>query len=135
MVDWLLQAENTQQGSNLALFLAIMAAFLHAIFGALQKGKFDPWLMRAAIDLSYGLMALPFALFVVPWPENYMWPLFFGAFIIVSMSPLLSIWKPSTGFPVSAIASTIFFVHLGSIPITITAATLGFLPVPIIVLK
>jgi drug/metabolite transporter (DMT)-like permease len=82
MVDWLLQAENTQQGSNLALFLAIMAAFLHAIFGALQKGKFDPWLMRAAIDLSYGLMALPFALFVVPWPENYMWPLFFGAFVI-----------------------------------------------------
>ena len=82
MVDWLLQAENTQQGSNLALFLAIMAAFLHAIFGALQKGKFDPWLMRAAIDLSYGLMALPFALFVVPWPENYMWHLFFGAFII-----------------------------------------------------
>jgi drug/metabolite transporter (DMT)-like permease len=82
MVDWLLQAENTQQGSNLALFLAIMAAFLHAIFGALQKGKFDPWLMRAAIDLSYGLMALPFALFIVPWPENYMWPLFFGAFII-----------------------------------------------------
>ena len=54
MVDWLLQAENTQQGTNLALFLAIMAAFLHAIFGALQKGKFDPWLMRAAIDLSYG---------------------------------------------------------------------------------
>ena len=82
MVDWLLQAENTEQGSNLALFLAIKAAFLHAIFGALQKGKFDPWLMRAAIDLSYGLMALPFALFIVPWPEYYMWPIFFGAFVI-----------------------------------------------------
>ena len=82
MVEWLLQAENTQQGSNLALFLAIKAAFLHAIFGALQKGKFNPWLMRAAIDLSYGLMALPFALFIVPWPEYYMWPIFLGAFII-----------------------------------------------------
>ena len=39
MVEWLLQAENTEQGSNLALLLAIKAAFLHAIFGALQKGK------------------------------------------------------------------------------------------------
>ena len=27
MVEWLLQAENTQHGSNLALFLAIKAAF------------------------------------------------------------------------------------------------------------
>ena len=82
MVEWLLQAENTEQGSNLALFLAIKAAFLHAIFGALQKGKFDPWLMRAAIDLSYGLMALPFALFIVPWPEYFMWPIFLGAFVL-----------------------------------------------------
>ena len=82
MVEWLLQAENTEQGSNLAFFLAIKAAFLHAIFGALQKGKFDPWLMRAAIDLSYGLMALPFALFIVPWPEYFMWPIFLGAFVI-----------------------------------------------------
>ena len=40
-----------------------------------------------------------------------------------------------TGFPVVAIASTILLVHFGSIPITITAATLGFFPVPIIVLK
>ena len=43
--------------------------------------------------------------------------------------------NPSTGFPVLAISSTTFFVHLGSIPTTITAATFGFFPVPIIVLK
>ena len=39
------------------------------------------------------------------------------------MSPTPSILNPSTGFPVFAISSTILFVHLGSIPITITAAT------------
>ncbi len=29
---------------------------------------------RGAIDASYGLMAMPVALFVVPWPEPHMWP-------------------------------------------------------------
>ncbi len=59
-----------------------MAAFLHAVFGAMQKGRHDPWLSRGAIDFSYGLMAAPFALFVVPWPEPHMWPIFLGAFVI-----------------------------------------------------
>ena len=97
MIEWLLQAENTEQGSNLALFLAIKAAFLHAIFGALQKGKFDPWLMRAAIDLSYGLMALPFALFIVPWPEYFMWPIFIGAFIIHTAYKIMQAMAYSRG--------------------------------------
>ena len=60
---------------------------------------------------------------------------FLEAFIIVWISPAPSILKPSTGFPVVAIASTIFFVHFGSIPITTQAATFGFFPVPIIVSK
>jgi len=59
-----------------------MAAFLHAFFGALQKGRHDPWLSRGAIDFCYGMMAMPFALFVVPWPEPHMWPIFAIAFII-----------------------------------------------------
>jgi drug/metabolite transporter (DMT)-like permease len=58
------------------------AAVLHAIFGALQKGRHDPLLARGAIDASYGLMAAPFALFVVPWPEPHMWPIFAGVFVI-----------------------------------------------------
>lgn len=74
--------EGTVAGHNVALGLALLAAFLHAIFGALQKGRHDPWLSRMAIDASYGLMALPFALFVVPWPEPWMWPIFAGAFVI-----------------------------------------------------
>ncbi|HID68813.1 MAG TPA: multidrug transporter [Roseibacterium sp.] len=74
--------EGTPQGATLALILALLAAVLHAVFGALQKGRHDPLLARGAIDASYGIMAAPIALFVVPWPEPHMWPIFAGAFVI-----------------------------------------------------
>ncbi|MCV6598559.1 MAG: EamA family transporter [Mangrovicoccus sp.] len=76
MTEWLISLEGTEAGHQLALALALMAAFLHAVFGALQKGRHDPWLSRGAIDFCYGAMAMPFALFVVPWPEPHMWPIF-----------------------------------------------------------
>ncbi|MCK0137721.1 EamA family transporter [Aliiroseovarius sp. F47248L] len=82
MSDWLLSLEGTEAGHQLALILALFAAFLHALFGALQKGRHDPWLSRGAIDLSYGVIAAPFALFVVPWPETHMWPIFAVVFVI-----------------------------------------------------
>lgn len=82
MSEWLLTLEGTPAGHQLALILALMAAFLHAVFGALQKGRHDPWLSRGAIDASYGLMAAPFALFVVPWPEPHMWPIFAIVWVI-----------------------------------------------------
>ncbi|MBS0126107.1 EamA family transporter [Thetidibacter halocola] len=82
MSAWLISLEGTEAGARLALALALLAAFLHAAFGALQKGRHDPWLSRGAIDLCYGLMAAPFALFVVPWPEPHMWPILVGAFFI-----------------------------------------------------
>ncbi len=78
MSQWLTSLAGTETGHWLAVGLALLAAFTHAIFGALQKGKFDPWLMRGAMDVSYGLMAAPFALFVVPWPEPHMWIIFAG---------------------------------------------------------
>ena len=84
MSDALLALVGTPEGNRVAIALALMAAFLHAVFGALQKGRHDPWLARAAIDASYGLIAAPFALFVVPWPEPGMWPIFAGAFVIHS---------------------------------------------------
>lgn len=89
MSDWLISLEGTAEGRELALGLALMAAFLHALFGALQKGRHDPWLSRAAIDASYGLIAAPFALFFVPWPEPHMWPVFAGAFVIHSLYKVL----------------------------------------------
>jgi drug/metabolite transporter (DMT)-like permease len=73
----------------MALVLALIAAFLHAVFGALQKGRHDPWLSRGAIDFSYMAMAAPFALFVVPWPEPHMWPIFAGVWLIHVIYKLL----------------------------------------------
>lgn len=82
MSGWITGLEGTDAGRSLALGLALLAAVLHAVFGAMQKGRVDPWTTRASIDVSYGLMALPFALFVVPWPEPHMWPIFAGVVVI-----------------------------------------------------
>lgn len=82
MSDWLISIAGTEAGARVALILALAAAILHAVFGALQKGRHDPLLARGAIDASYGLIAAPFALLVVPWPEPHMWPIFAGVFVI-----------------------------------------------------
>ena len=82
MSDWLISIEGTELGRHVAMSLALLAAFSHAVFGALQKGRYDPWLTRAAIDVNYSVMAAPFALFVVPWPEPHMWPIFAGMVVI-----------------------------------------------------
>lgn len=87
--DWLNAITGTPDGARLATILAIAAAFLHAVFGALQKGRFDPWLSRGAIDIAYGLLALPVALFLVPWPEAHHWPILFGAMLIHMVYKLL----------------------------------------------
>ncbi len=89
MSAWLISIAGTAQGADLALALALLAAVLHALFGALQKGRHDPWLSRAAIDASYGIIAAPFALCVVPWPEPHMWPIFAGAFLIHAVYKVL----------------------------------------------
>ena len=59
MTDWILSIEGTEAGHRAALLLAMLAAFLHAAFGALQKGRHSPLLSRGIIDASYGLMAIP----------------------------------------------------------------------------
>ena len=82
MTEWLLSIEGTEAGHRVALSLALIAAFLHAVFGALQKGRHDPWLSRGAIDASYAVMAAPFACFVVPWPVPHMWAIFAGVWAI-----------------------------------------------------
>ncbi|MDQ1848321.1 EamA family transporter [Gemmobacter fulvus] len=97
MSDWLRSLEGTAAGHDAALALALLAAVLHALFGALQKGRHDPWLSRAAIDGSYALTAAPFALFVVPWPEPHMWPIFAGAFAIHAVYKLLQAMTYSRG--------------------------------------
>ena len=82
MIDWLAGIEGTAQGHYLAMALALFAAVAHAIFGALQKGRHDPWLTRGAIDICYTTFALPVALFLVPWPQGRVWLLLGGAMLI-----------------------------------------------------
>ena len=82
MSSWIVENAGTPAGATMAMILALIAACLHAVFGALQKGRHDPLLARGAIDASYCLMAAPFAFFVVPWPEPHMWPIFAGVFVI-----------------------------------------------------
>ncbi|MBT8425319.1 MAG: multidrug transporter, partial [Silicimonas sp.] len=82
MTDWLISLEGTEAGKTLALIFALQAAFLHAVFGALQKRVTDPWTARTVIDATYAAIAAPFALFVVPWPEPEIWPLFAIAWVI-----------------------------------------------------
>ena len=88
MSDWLISLEGTEQGHFAAMVLALSAGFLHAVFGALQKGRHDPWLSRGAIDFCYCAMAAPVAFFVVPWPEPHMWPIF------------AAVWAVHTGYKV-----------------------------------
>ena len=97
MTEWLLSIEGTQAGHRVALILALTAAVLHAVFGALQKGRHDPWLTRGAIDAAYCVMAAPFALFVVPWPEPHMWIIFAGALVIHIIYKLLQAWAYTKG--------------------------------------
>ena len=65
MTEWILAIEGSPTGRLVAMLLALLAAVLHAVFAAMQKGRIDPWVMRGAMDASYGLMALPFALRVL----------------------------------------------------------------------
>ena len=97
LVAWIYDIEGTQTGSYVAFWLAILAAFLHAVFGALQKGRHDPWLSRGAIDASYGLAMLPFVMFVFPFPEPELWPIFLVIFIVHFMYKLLQAFAYSKG--------------------------------------
>jgi drug/metabolite transporter (DMT)-like permease len=97
MTEWLLSIEGTPAGHQLSLGLAVAAALLHAVFGALQKGRHGPWLTRGAIDFSYCVMAAPFALFVVPWPEPHMWLIFAGAWAIHLVYKCLQAWAYTKG--------------------------------------
>ncbi len=80
--EWVVAIEGTPDGALAATLLALLSALAHAAFGALQKGRHDPWLTRAAIDLAYGTMALPFALFVFPLPDARVWLVLVGVFAI-----------------------------------------------------
>ncbi|MEP2640791.1 EamA family transporter [Roseobacter sp.] len=97
MTQWLISIEGTDAGHHMALILALTAAVLHAVFGALQKGRHDPWLTRGAIDFCYFVMAIPFVVLVVPAPEPHMWPIFAVVWVIHVGYKLLQAWAYTKG--------------------------------------
>jgi drug/metabolite transporter (DMT)-like permease len=72
----------TVAGQRLALALLLVSALAHATFGAINKGGGDPFINRGAINLTAGTMALPVALFVVPWPGPAVWWALAAAFLV-----------------------------------------------------
>ena len=62
----------------MATALALVSAMAHALFGALQKGRHDPWISRAAIDAGLLVITLP-TLFLVPPPDAGLWTLLLGS--------------------------------------------------------
>ncbi len=97
MSEFFVGIAGTPAGHSWALGLALLAAVSHAVFGALQKGRFDPWLTRGAIDGAYAIMALPFVIFLVPWPEPHMWPIFAGMLVIHVVYKVLQAMAYSKG--------------------------------------
>ena len=80
--EWIIAIEGTPAGAQVAMGLALFSAFAHAILGALQKGRHDPWTSRGAIDLWAAVIALPVALFLVPLPDAFLWLVLAGAWAI-----------------------------------------------------
>ena len=82
MGAWIVEISGTPAGENLAVVLALVAAVAHAIFGAINKGGMDPYFNRGAINISYSLMAAPFALFFLPWPDAYLFKILVATYFI-----------------------------------------------------
>jgi drug/metabolite transporter (DMT)-like permease len=82
MGDLVVSLAGTEAGATWALILALVSALAHAMLGALSKGGRDPLINRGAINVAYGLMALPVALFWVPWPTPLLWLILLGAFLL-----------------------------------------------------
>lgn len=82
MTEWLISIDGTPTGASVATALALVSALAHAAFGALQKGRYDPWIIRGAIDVWYVVLALPVALLLFPLPQAHIWVLLVGVFVI-----------------------------------------------------
>lgn len=89
MGAWIVALEGTRAGDLMALGLVLISALTHAIFGVISKGGVDPYLNRGAINVAYGTMALPFALFVLPLPTPGLWAVLGVSFVVHLIYELL----------------------------------------------
>ena len=122
MSGYIQSLEGTEAGHQLALVLALTAAFLHAFLGSLQKGRVDPWLSRGAIDSAFVVLTLPIALFVVPLPQGREW------WLVIGTMPFMFAYKWLLALAYSRAAYTVVYpVVRGSGPFfTVIGAWLLF---------
>lgn len=120
--DWIVGLAGTPEGARLAAGLALMSALAHAMFGALQKGRHDPWMTRGAIDAWLIVISAPVALFFVPRPDRHVAILLIGVIIIHFF------YKLTMALAYERAAYTVVYpVVRGTGPIvTVIAATLVF---------
>ena len=122
MGEWIVSIAGTPEGARLATMLALMSALAHAAFGALQKGRFDPWMTRGAIDGWLAVISAPVAFFMVPWPTATTFCLLAGALVIhfIYKGTMAAAYEKAaytvvypvvrgTGPLVTVIAATVFF--------------------------
>jgi len=125
---WIVAISGTAEGARLATILALVSALAHAVFGALQKGRHDPWMTRGAIDSWLAVLSAPVALFIVPWPDPFLFLLLGGAFVVhlgykITMAmayerAAYTVVYPvvrGTGPLVTVVAATLFFAETYSI--------------------
>ena len=121
MSDWLVSIAGTPEGARLATMLALISAAAHAAFGALQKGKHDPFLSRGAIDAALVLVSFP-VLFFVPLPSA-------GTFLILLGSMVVHFaYKLTVALAYERAAYTVVYpIIRGTGPlVTVVAASLIF---------
>lgn len=81
MGDWLVSIAGTPEGARLATVLALISSLAHAAFGALQKGRHDPFLIRGAIDAALLVLTFPL-LFLVPFPAPATFLILAGVMVV-----------------------------------------------------
>lgn len=119
MGEFIVSIAGTPAGEALALALALLSALSHAVFGAVNKGGADPFLNRGAINVFYSLMALPVALFVLPWPTLELW----AALGITFLVHILYEWLQAASFHRGAF-TLVYPIARGTSPLATVAVAL-----------
>jgi drug/metabolite transporter (DMT)-like permease len=112
----------TPAGEAAAAILALLSALAHAVFGAINKRGRDPYLNRGAINLCYGAMAAPVALFVTPWPTPALWAALAAAWAV----HLLYEWLQARSYAIGGF-TVVYPIARGTGPlVTVVAAGVVF---------
>lgn len=129
--EWVVALSGTAEGGRLAVALAIMAAVLHAAVSAMQKGRFEPWISRAAIDCCYCVGMIP-AILWLPLPTPDVWPILAAAVLAHTFYKVFQAMAFSRGaftvvYPVARGSAPLVTVLIASVVFSETLAPLQWL--------